>query len=65
MQLEGDDLLAQFREDWPQEYELSRLRLLCRLQQAEIDRLTSREPPPPSFTVPGRTFGLDEEVRHG
>ncbi len=40
MHLDADDLLAQIRTDYPDQYEIARLRLLCHRQAAEISRLT-------------------------
>lgn len=45
MQLDADDLLAQIRQDYPMQYEISSLRLLATKQAAEIDRLTALVPP--------------------
>lgn len=44
MHLDSDDLLAQLRQDWPTEFELSRLTLLANVQAAEIQRLNGLLP---------------------
>nr|WP_221374415.1 hypothetical protein [Actinoplanes polyasparticus] len=41
MNLDSDDLLAQMKQDWPLEFEVSSLRALVRVQQLEIDRLNA------------------------
>lgn len=65
MHLDSDDLLARIRQDWPTEYELTRLRLLADVQAAEIDRLTAAQPG--TFTgTAARPYVLgDDEARHG
>lgn len=44
MHLDSDELLARLREDWPTQFELSRLRLLADVQAAEIVRLSGLLP---------------------
>lgn len=41
MHLESEDLVNQFRNDWPDKAEVSTLRLLSAKQDAEIARLTA------------------------
>ena len=41
MNLDSEDLVNQFRQDWPLEAEVSTLRCLTQKQAAEIDRLTA------------------------
>ena len=75
MQLDSDDLLAQIRHDWPEQYELSELRLLVQRQAEQIERLTqAAAQQPATFTgsaslpyTPGVGDGtrLDLEPRHG
>lgn len=63
MQLDGDDLLAQIRTDFPVEYELAQLRLLTTLQAREIDRLTALTQP--GYTPTPRPFLDNSEARLG
>jgi hypothetical protein len=73
MQLDADELLAQFRADWPHEYEVSSLRILAQKQAQEIDaqaaeiqRLTALVPTSSYATASTRPFSLsDEDARHG
>lgn len=64
MQLDGDDLLARIRQDFPVEFELAQLRCLADMQAAEIERLTALVPTSSYATASTRPFSLsDEEVR--
>lgn len=45
MQLDSEDLIAQFKKDWPAEAEVSTLRLLVQVQAREIERLTASQAP--------------------
>jgi hypothetical protein len=66
VQLDSDDLLARIRQDWPTEFELSRLHLLSEVQAAEIERLTTLTQASFSGSAP-RPFSLSDEPegRHG
>jgi hypothetical protein len=68
--LDSEDLIEQFGKDWPAELELSRLRLLVVVQDAEIKRLTALQPPaydPTSVRpyVGTASIDLEEGGRHG
>jgi hypothetical protein len=74
MQLESEDIVNQFRLDWPHEAEVSTLRLLCTKQAAEIDRLnalqasstyTASSPRPYVAPPVGEGTRVDLEPRHG
>jgi hypothetical protein len=66
VQLDSEDLLARMRQDWPTEYELTRLRALVDAQEAEIQRLTALAPSSTFAATAPRPYSLsDEEGRHG
>jgi hypothetical protein len=67
MQLNSDDLLAKIRQDWPTEFELSRLQLLTEVQDREITRLNGLLPPASYSATSPRPYvlpvGEQEEPR--
>jgi len=70
MQLDPEDLIAQFRKDWPAEFEWSTLRLRVEMQDREIQRLSALQDGAynPSGVRPYVGNGLpadDDGVRHG
>lgn len=56
MQLDSEDLVHQFQQDWPEAYETSILRLQVRKLTEDNDRLTAENERLNALQQPGGTY---------